>query len=79
MAEGSEAEYLSTVLAIYCCAGLPKEKYIGKSLRIQPRRVAAAMDAERRVALSVPRPPPAPLVDSGWTLDGARPTPAPEF
>jgi hypothetical protein len=27
----AEAEYL----AIYCCAGLPKEKYIGKSLRIQ--------------------------------------------
>jgi hypothetical protein len=26
----AEAEYL----AIYCCAGLPKEKYIGKSLRI---------------------------------------------
>ena len=28
------------VLAIYCCAGLPKEKYIGKSLANQGRLLA---------------------------------------
>jgi hypothetical protein len=71
----AEAEYWRFTVARDCQKKNTSENHSECSLA----RVAAAMDAERRVALSVPRPPPAPLVDSGWTLDGARPTPAPEF
>ena len=73
----AEAEYWRFTVARDCQKKNTSENHSGYSLGAPG--AAAAMDAERRVALSVPRPPPAPLVDSGWTLDGARPTPAPEF